>query len=93
MIEVSIALQNDIGLHARPAALFVATASQFLSSIWVRKAGSDAWVDAKSILSILMLGIESGQAIEIRVDGSDELEAVSALTELVEHNFPTENHG
>lgn len=88
MLETSLVVSNDVGLHARPAALFVALASKYLSSIWVKKGGTETWVDAKSILSVLMLGVESGQTIEIRAEGEDEAQAVTALSDLVITQFP-----
>jgi len=85
MKEVTLVVQHEVGLHARPAAMFVQTAKQFKSDITVSK--DDMEVNAKSILSILTLGVNQGTAITIKADGEDEEEALHALQELVESNF------
>lgn len=85
MQEVSIVVQHKVGLHARPAALFVQAAKKFKSSILVIKDDTEA--NAKSILSILTLGANQGCVITIRATGEDEEMAVQVLKELVENNF------
>lgn len=88
MQEVILIIRNKVGLHARPAALFVQTASRFKSDILVENLdrGSSP-VNAKSILSLLTAGVECNHRIRISADGEDELEAVEALRELVDSNF------
>jgi phosphocarrier protein len=88
MREVTLTIRNKVGLHARPAALFVQTASQFKSSVLAIKDGRE--VNAKSILSVLTLGAEQGAVVTVRAEGEDEVEAVEALKELVENNFGEE---
>jgi phosphocarrier protein len=88
MQEVTLTIRNKVGLHARPAALFVQTASQFKSSVLAVKDGRE--VNAKSILSVLTLGAEQGAVVTVRAEGEDEVEAVEALKELVENNFGEE---
>jgi phosphocarrier protein HPr len=78
---------NRLGLHARPAMSFVEEASRFASSICVRKLDDGETVDGKSILQMLMLAGTFGTVIEIEADGSDELDAVAALVQLVESRF------
>ncbi len=78
-------VQHKVGLHARPAALFVQTAKKFTSDIFVTKDEREA--NAKSILSILTLGANQGAVITVRATGEDEAKAVIALQELVESNF------
>lgn len=85
MQEITLVIRNKVGLHARPAALFVQTASRFKSKVLAIKDGREA--NAKSILSILTLGAEQGAVVTVRAEGEDELEAVGALRELVENNF------
>ncbi len=85
MIVKDISIKNQVGLHARPATFFIQKANEFKSSIWVEK--DERKVNAKSLLGVLSLGIEGGTTIKIIVDGSDEKEAVEALTELVESGF------
>jgi phosphocarrier protein HPr len=83
--EVTLTIRHEVGLHARPAALFVQTASKFKSSILVTK--DEQTTNAKSILSILTLGADHGAVVTIRAEGEDEVEAVEALGKLVESNF------
>jgi len=85
MREITLTLRNQVGLHARPAALFVQAAKNFESTINVCK--DDRAVDAKSILSVLTLGAESGAVITIRAEGDDEDLAIAGLQKLIESNF------
>jgi phosphocarrier protein HPr len=79
---------HNVGLHARPAAVFVQEANAYESKIEVRNASKDSeWVDAKSILGVLTLGVEQDHDIEITIEGSDEEEASEALESLIESNF------
>jgi len=85
MQEVTLVVHHEVGLHARPAALFVQKAKGFKSNISVSK--EEMEVNAKSILSILTLGVNQGAQITIKANGDDEEEAVNALQELVESDF------
>jgi phosphocarrier protein HPr len=85
MREITLTIQHEVGLHARPAALFVKTASRFKSDIRVIKDSHTA--NAKSVLSVLGLGAEKGAVVVIRAEGLDEADAVAALQALVESNF------
>jgi phosphocarrier protein HPr len=88
MKKTKLLVTADVGLHARPAAVFVQQANKFDSEISVRNVTADGdWADAKSILSVLTLGVEKDHEIELEVDGPDESEAVAALTDLVQSNF------
>ena len=89
MQETTVVVHNKVGLHARPAAMFVQLANKFKSDILVAKIGDgdSKEVNAKSILSILTLAICQGTEVRIRADGEDEEDAVSALRELIETNF------
>ena len=78
-------VNNQVGLHARPATFFIQKANEFKSSIWVEK--DERRVNAKSLLGVLSLGIVKGTTITLLADGSDEKEAVAALSELVSGNF------
>jgi phosphotransferase system HPr (HPr) family protein len=84
MVTVTAIVLQETGLHARPAADFVSAANQYDAVIQVRNltTGSD-WVDAKSILSLLLLGAEKGHQIEITAAGSDAEPAVQALLQIV----------
>ena len=94
MKELDIVVNNKVGLHARPASLFVQTASKFKSEINVscedQKDKKIRKANAKSILGILTLGVFQGVSIHIEADGEDEDEAILALKELVENNFGEE---
>ncbi len=85
MVSNEVAVQNSVGLHARPATFFIQRANEFKSSIWVEK--DERRVNAKSLLGVLSLGIVKGTKISIIADGSDEEEAVKTLVELIESNF------
>ena len=84
MQSFTATVRNRVGLHARPAAVFVKAASRFGSTITVRNAttGSKA-VNGKSILLVLTLGVEQGHAITVTTSGTDEAEAASALQESI----------
>ena len=83
--ERDLVITNKLGLHARPAALFVQTANRFESSIEIRK--EDMSVDGKSIMGIMTLAAEMGSAIKVTATGKDADEALGALARLVESNF------
>lgn len=84
MKQVILRIKTDAGLHARPAALFVEQTSQLSSEISVRNLTTKSeWVDAKSILNVLTLGVEMDHEIELHIEGVDEQEAIEKLTTLV----------
>ena len=84
-VKKDVLVQNQVGLHARPATFFIQKANEFKSSIWVEK--DERRVNAKSLLGVLSLGIVGGTSIDINADGSDEQEAVDSLVALVESGF------
>jgi phosphocarrier protein HPr len=76
------------GLHARPAQVFCAAAGNFQSEVRVRnKTTGSGFVNAKSILLILTLGVVQGHEIEINCAGDDEIQALQTLSELIASNF------
>lgn len=81
MFVKEVMVQNQVGLHARPATFFIQKANEYKSSIWVEK--EERRVNAKSLLGVLSLGIVGGTSIRIIADGADEQEAVDSLVELV----------
>ena len=85
MLSKDVIVQNQVGLHARPATFFIQKANNFKSSIWVSK--DERKVNAKSLLGVLSLGIIKGTTITIIADGEDEEEAVNTLVELIDYNF------
>ena len=78
-------INNQVGLHARPATFFIQKANEFKSSIWVEK--EERRVNAKSLLGVLSLGIVGGTSIKVIADGADEQQAVDSLIKLVESGF------
>ena len=85
MFVKDVVVQNQVGLHARPATFFIQKANEFKSSIWVEK--EERRVNAKSLLCILSLGIVGGTSIRIIADGPDEEAAVGGLVDLVDSGF------
>ena len=85
MYTQEITVNNEVGLHARPATFFIQKANEFKASIWIEK--EERRVNAKSLLGILSLGIVGGTDIKIIADGPDEQVAVNSLVELVESGF------
>ena len=85
MVYRDIVVQNQVGLHARPATFFIQRANEFRSSIWVEK--EERRANAKSLLGVLSLGVTGGTDIRIIADGQDENEAVEALSNLVNSGF------
>jgi phosphocarrier protein len=85
MYVKEVLVQNQVGLHARPATFFIQKANEFRSSIWVEK--EERRVNAKSLLGVLSLGIVGGTTIKIIADGSDETDAVDSLVKLVQSGF------
>lgn len=88
MIRKEFVINNKVGLHARPAAMFVQTASKFTSNIVIEK--DDKKANAKSILELLSIGAEKGTHIIIEAKGEDEKKAMQALEELIENKFGEE---
>ena len=78
-------VNNQVGLHARPATFFIQKANEFKSSIWVEK--DERRVNAKSLLGVLSLGIVKGTTISLIADGPDDDAANNALLELNGSDF------
>ena len=85
MCVKEVLVENQVGLHARPATFFIQKANEFMSSIWVEK--EERRVNAKSLLGVLSLGIVGGTTIKILADGADEEDAVEGLVQLVKSGF------
>ena len=88
MVSREVVINNEIGLYARPATFFIQKANEFSSTILVEI--DDRRVNAKSLLGVLSLGVESGSAITIIAEGPDEYEAVTALVDFVNNGFKEE---
>ena len=84
-LRKELIINNKLGLHARPAAMFVKLANQFDAEIWVGH--DDEEVNGKSIMGLMMLAAASGTQISIRAEGGDAPAAISALGDLVEGGF------
>jgi phosphotransferase system HPr (HPr) family protein len=88
MAETTIQVKHKVGLHARPAALFVQTAAKFASNIKVKNLTANGnFVDAKSIIMVLTLGVMRDHEVVIQTEGADADTALDALKSLVESNF------
>jgi len=88
MIEREVTVTNRAGIHARPAAMIVQTASRFESRIMLGKDNEE--INAKSIMGIITLGAGYDTVLTMRVEGSDEQEAADALASLFENRFQEE---
>jgi phosphocarrier protein HPr len=84
-VEKEISITNRLGLHARPAAMFVRIASRYRSEIWVSKEGEE--VNGKSIMGLMMLAAGQGSKLRIRCDGPDADKAMEELEELINAKF------
>ena len=84
-IEKELTIVNRLGLHARPAAMFVRSASRHRSEIWVSKEGEA--VNGKSLMGLMMLAAGQGSKLRIRCDGPDADKAMEELEELVKAGF------
>jgi phosphocarrier protein len=85
VISCSVAIVNELGLHARAAAKFVHAAGRFVSRIRVGRGGRE--MDGKSIMGLLLLAAGRGTSITISADGPDEADALATLCALVERGF------
>ena len=85
MIIKEVVINNQVGLHARPATFFIQKANEFKCSIWIEK--DERRVNAKSLLGVLSLGIVKGMSINIIADGVDESAAIDTLTALIASDF------
>lgn len=91
MIETKKLIKNKVGLHARPAAIFVQTAKKYTADIRVQNfTTGGSVVDAKSILMLLTLGIAQNHEILLQADGKDEEIAMRDLCDLIDRNFGEE---
>ena len=88
MTQKTITIENKTGIHARPASIFVQTATKFKSKIQLQAKGKT--IDAKSILMIMSMGLVKGTEGTIIADGPDEAEAVKALKDLIDSKFGEE---
>ena len=81
MFVKEIVVQNQVGLHARPATFFIQKANEYKSSIWIER--DERKANAKSLLGVLSLGVTKGVSVTISADGPDEEDAVNELAALI----------
>ena len=84
-IEKEITIINRLGLHARPAAMFVRIASRYRSEVWVAKEGEQ--INGKSIMGLMMLAAGQGSKLTIRCEGADADKVMAELEELIRQKF------
>jgi len=89
LVEADCVLKNKYGLHMRPAERLVSLANRFRSDVRVVR-GADE-VNGKSIISIISLGAEPGTTLKVRCTGSDEADALKAISELIANRFGMED--
>ncbi|ABR47464.1 Phosphotransferase system, phosphocarrier protein HPr [Alkaliphilus metalliredigens QYMF] len=85
MLEKKIIVNNETGIHARPASLLVKEATKFKSEFFIVKDGNE--YNCKSIMSVMSMGAKKGEEITVKVFGEDEIEAFEAMTSLIERGF------
>ena len=85
MIECELTVQNRLGLHARPASLFVQATNKYKSKVRVVKDAME--VDGKSIMGLLMLAAPMGTVLKISAEGDDEKEVIAHLKKLFASRF------
>jgi len=90
MIEKTFVVSNRLGLHARPASMFVMTTGRFRSNVKVIKDHQE--VDGKSIMGLLMLAAAPGTELKIIIDGPDETQLIGALDDLFARKFDDEDN-
>lgn len=84
-ISKKVEIKNELGIHARPAAMFVKLTSKFKADIFVEKDGES--VNGKSIMGIMMLAASKGTQIKIKASGTDAEQAVEQIEELINSKF------
>jgi len=87
VLEAQLLLTNPMGLHARPASLFVQTAGRFQAQVTIQVLGRGRQADATSMMGVLSLSAQQGDTITIRATGTDAAAAIAALSELVQAGF------
>ncbi len=85
MIRQQITIQNKLGLHVRAAAKLVDTAKKFASRIELTY--KDRSIDCKSIMSVITLGAQKDNVLDLSITGEDEQEACKAITRLIDDKF------
>lgn len=84
-IEKEVTIVNRLGMHARPAAMFVRIASRFRCEVWVEKDGEQ--INGKSIMGLMMLAAGQGSKLKLCCEGADAPKAVEELEQLIADKF------
>jgi phosphocarrier protein HPr len=87
-VKKEIVITNKLGIHARPAAMFVKTANQFNCEVFVEKDGET--VNGKSIMGLMMLAAGPGSKIRVQADGADAAQAMHEIEALIKRKFDEE---
>ncbi len=85
MVSKYVIVQNQVGLHSKPATFFIQKANEYKSTILIER--QERRVNAKSLLGVLSLGVLKGTEIKLIADGPDEKEAIDGMYNLVANNF------
>mgnify|MGYP003295310385 CR=1 FL=1 len=85
MCVKDVVIQNQVGLHARPATFFIQKANSYRCSVWIENNSRRA--NAKSLLGVLSLGVRQGDSVTLIADGIDENEAIEGLCSLILSGF------
>ncbi|MCG3203505.1 MAG: Phosphocarrier protein HPr [Elusimicrobia bacterium] len=91
MVQKEYTISNRLGLHARPASLFVKTTSRYTSQVKIYK--DDREIDGKSIMGLLMLAAGPGTVLLIKAEGPDESDVIKALDDLFQRHFDDDAEG
>ena len=84
-VEKEVTIVNRLGMHARPAAMFVRIASRFRCEVWVEKEGEE--INGKSIMGLMMLAAGQGSTLRLRCEGADAAQAIQELEALIAAKF------
>jgi phosphocarrier protein HPr len=87
-VQVEVTVVNKLGIHARPSAAITQVATRFKSEVWLTK--NTRRVNAKSIMGVMMLAAAKGAKLQLEINGADEQEAATALSDLFASGFGEE---
>lgn len=85
MVKFEYVIQDELGLHARPAGLLVKEAKNYKSKVIVKAGGKEA--DATRLIAVMGLGVKSGATLEVEVEGEDEAEAAKGIEDFLKANL------
>jgi phosphocarrier protein HPr len=88
VVQASVQLVHEVGMHARPAVKLTKLAKRFTSRISVRVAGTGDWIDAKSVAKVVAMRAARDSIVEFKASGADGQAAIAALVALIAQDFP-----